>query len=90
MTDQLRELVTQIVKRLVDNPDKIKISVNAASTSVMLEISAAKGDLGKIIGKKGRTIEAIRTIMNSVTGKTGSRIYIDVKNNIPEMFRGRI
>lgn len=79
MTERLRELLTQIVKQLVDNPDRVEIAVNVGATTVMFEIAAVKSDVGKILGKRGRTIEAIRTIMMSAAGKIGKRVYVEVK-----------
>jgi predicted RNA-binding protein YlqC (UPF0109 family) len=79
MTDRLRDLLTQITKRLVDNPDQVEISANIGTTVMVFEIAVVKADLGKIIGKRGRTIEAIRMIMMSAAGKCGKRVYVEVK-----------
>ena len=79
MTDRLRDLLTQIVKQLVDNPDQVEITTNVGAATLMFEIAVFKEDLGKIIGKRGQTIGAIRTIMMSAAGKIGKRIYVEVK-----------
>ena len=79
MTDRLRELLTMIVKRLVDNPDQVQISEQIGASTLVFEIDVVKQDLGKIIGKKGQTIGSIRTIMMSAAGKSGKRVYIEVK-----------
>jgi predicted RNA-binding protein YlqC (UPF0109 family) len=79
ITDRLRDLLAQIAKRLVDNPDQVEISANVGATTMVFELSVAKADLGKIIGKRGHTIGAIRTIMMSVAGKIGKRVYVEVK-----------
>jgi predicted RNA-binding protein YlqC (UPF0109 family) len=79
MTDRLRELLTRIVKGLVDNPDQVEISANTGATTLVFEIDVIKQDMGKIIGKRGNTIGAIRTIMMSAAGKIGKRVYVEVK-----------
>jgi predicted RNA-binding protein YlqC (UPF0109 family) len=79
MTDRLRELLTRIVKGLVDNPDQVEISANTGATTLVFEIAVIKQDMGKIIGKRGNTIGAIRTIMMSAAGKIGKRVYVEVK-----------
>jgi predicted RNA-binding protein YlqC (UPF0109 family) len=78
-TEQLRYLLTQMVKRLVDNPDRVEIAVNVGASTLMFEIAVDKADLGKVIGKRGQTIGAIRTIMMSAAGKIGKRVYVEVK-----------
>lgn len=80
MTDRLRRLLSQITKRLVNTPDQVKIYENVGATSVVFEISVSKEEVGKIIGKRGQTIGAIRTIMRSAAGKIGKRVYIEVKD----------
>jgi predicted RNA-binding protein YlqC (UPF0109 family) len=79
MMDRLRELLTRIVKGLVDNPDQVEISANTGATTLVFEIAVFKQDMGKIIGKRGNTIGAIRTIMMSAAGKIGKRVYVEVK-----------
>jgi uncharacterized protein len=79
MTDRLRDLLTQIVKRLVDNPDQVEVAANVGATAMVFEIAVIKEDLGKIIGKRGNTIGAIRTIMMSAAGKIGKRVYVEVR-----------
>jgi uncharacterized protein len=78
-TDRLRDLLTQIVKQLVDNPDRVEVAANVGASTLMFEIAVNKEDLGKIIGKRGQTIGAIRTIMMSAAGKIGKRVYVELK-----------
>jgi uncharacterized protein len=79
MTDRLRDLLTEIVKQLVDNPDRVEVAANVGATAMVFEVAVVKSDLGKIIGKRGRTVEAIRTIMMSAAGKIGKRVYVEVR-----------
>lgn len=62
MTELLQEFITNTIKLLVDNPDDVKVSTSVSTKSVLVQIKSAKSDLGKIIGKKGRTIESLKII----------------------------
>lgn len=62
MSDLLKDFVDSTVKQIVDNPDEVKTSITVSTKSVIVQIKSEKEDLGKIIGKKGRTIEAMKVI----------------------------
>lgn len=62
MSDLLSEYVTDTIKRLVDNPEDVNIFITVSTKSVIVQIKSKKEDLGKIIGKKGRTIDALKII----------------------------
>jgi uncharacterized protein len=79
LVDRLKELLTQIAKHLVDNPDQVEVAENIGTTTLVFELAVTKSDLGKIIGKRGHTIGAIRTIMMSAAGKIGKRVYVEVR-----------
>jgi len=65
----LKDLIMRIVQALVDHPEQVEISeVKGAHVSV-LELKVAKEDIGKVIGKKGRNVQAIRTILSNASGK---------------------
>lgn len=74
----MKELVEIIVKALVDNPDKIQIKEIAGDKSVIYELRVGEGDMGKVIGKQGRTAGAIRTIIAAVAMKQGKRAVIEI------------
>ncbi len=74
----MKELLAEIVKRLVDHPDQVMINEIDSKKMTALEISVAMEDLGKFIGLKGRNINAIRTIMASVSRKIKKRILVEV------------
>lgn len=75
----MRELLSEVVKRLVDNPDQVKINEIQGATTLILELSVAKQDLGKVIGKRGKMIAAIRTVMMAASAKTHRRIIVEVE-----------
>jgi len=74
----MKELVECIAKALVDCPDAVRVTeVRGAQTSV-LELKVAREDLGKIIGKQGRTAHALRTIVNAASTKLRVRVVLEI------------
>jgi hypothetical protein len=74
----MKELIKHIVQALVDHPEQIAISEVEGKQSTLLEIKVAKEDIGKIIGKQGRTAQAIRTILNAASGKEKKRTIMEI------------
>lgn len=62
MTETVKSLVENIVRLMIDEPSELKVDVTISTKSVLVQIKSAKEDIGKIIGKKGRTIDAIKVI----------------------------
>lgn len=74
----MKEFVEYIVKNLVDNPDKVQINEIGGSQTLIIELSVDKEDIGKIIGKKGKTINAVRTLLMSVASRNGVRVNLEI------------
>jgi len=74
----MKELVELIAKALVDHPDKVKVKEIESAQSILLELRVADGDLGKVIGKQGRTARAIRTILNASGIKLKKRFVLEI------------
>ena len=74
----IKNLVEFIAKRLVDNPDAVSVTVVAAERTTVIELHVAKEDLGKIIGKEGKTAKAIRTILNAASAKLNKRVVLEI------------
>lgn len=74
----LKELVTYITKSLVDNPDAVQITEVEGEHTSVLELRVAKEDLGKVIGKQGRTARAIRTILAAASSKAKKRTVLEI------------
>ncbi|MFH1076850.1 MAG: KH domain-containing protein, partial [Pseudomonadota bacterium] len=73
----MKELIEQIAKALVDNPSQVSVmEVEGEQTSV-LELKVAKEDLGKVIGKQGRTARAMRTILSAASTKLRKRTVLE-------------
>jgi len=66
MSELLVEFVESTIKRMVDKEKEIKIGINLSTKNIIIQIEANKNDLGKIIGKKGRSIEALKIITSAV------------------------
>ncbi len=74
----MKELITYIAKALVDNPDQVDVlEVKGGQTSV-LELKVAKEDLGKVIGKQGRSARAMRTILSAASTKIKKRTVLEI------------
>ena len=74
----MKDLLIQIVKALVDNPEQVQVNEIVSVQTVVLELTVAKNDMGKIIGKQGRTAHAIRTVLNASSGKTRKRYVLEI------------
>jgi len=67
------KLIEDIVKELVDKPDEVTITSVESERTIIYELRVGDGDLGKVIGKKGRTAQAIRTIVAAISAKGGGK-----------------
>ncbi len=74
----MKELVEIMAKALVDNPDQVRITEISAEHALVIELKTAKEDVGKIIGKKGRNVQAIRTILNAASAKLRKRVILEI------------
>ena len=74
----VKELVTEIAKILVDNPGEVTVREVAGEQVTVLELRVAPGDLGKVIGKQGRTAKSIRTILNAVASRTSRKVVLEI------------
>jgi uncharacterized protein len=74
----LKELIEYIAKALVDNPDDVDVSEVSGEQTVVLELRVAKDDLGKVIGKQGRTVKAMRAILNAASSKVRKRADLEI------------
>ena len=74
----MKEFVEYIVKNLVDSPDKVRITEVGGTHTLIIELAVDKADIGKIIGKKGKTINAIRTLLMSVASRNGIRVSLEI------------
>jgi predicted RNA-binding protein YlqC (UPF0109 family) len=74
----MKDLVEQIAKVLVDNPDEVKVQAIDGEQVTVLELRVSPDDLGKVIGKQGRTARSIRTILNAAGVKLKKRFTLEI------------
>jgi len=74
----VKELVVFIAKKLVDSPEEVDVTSTDHQKTVYLELRVGSGDLGKIIGKEGRTAKALRHIVSAAAMKTGKRAILEI------------
>jgi predicted RNA-binding protein YlqC (UPF0109 family) len=74
----MKELVELVAKALVDHPERVKVKEIEGGQATVLELRVADGDLGKVIGKQGRTARAIRTILNASGTKLKKRFVLEI------------
>jgi len=74
----MKELIYYIAQALVDNPEQVTVSEVQGNQTSVLELKVAKEDLGKVIGKQGRTARAMRTILSAASAKIKKRTVLEI------------
>jgi predicted RNA-binding protein YlqC (UPF0109 family) len=75
---RMKELIKHIAQSLVDNPDKVEVTEVIGQQASVIELRVAKEDMGKVIGKQGRTAQAIRTILSAASAKVHKRAGLEI------------
>ena len=74
----LKDLVLTIARALVDDPDAVEVREIDGDHNSVVELRVAKNDVGKVIGRDGRTAQSMRTILTAAASKTGRRLHLDI------------
>ena len=74
----MKDLINFIAQALVDHPEEVSVKAVEGNQTSVLELRVAKEDLGKVIGKQGRTAKAMRTILNAASAKTKKRTVLEI------------
>jgi uncharacterized protein len=74
----MKELITYMARALVDNPDSVEVTEVVGEQTTVLELRVAKEDLGKVIGKQGKTAKAMRTILSAASTKAHKRSVLEI------------
>ena len=74
----LKELVESMAKALVERPDEVSVTEVEGDHNLLLELRVAKEDIGKVIGREGRTAQSLRTILTAASIKLGRRSHLDI------------
>jgi uncharacterized protein len=78
MADEIKELVDFVIRALVDQPDQVVVTAVTGEKTSVYELRVGEGDLGKVIGKHGRTIRAIRTLLSAASTKENKRAVLEI------------
>ena len=74
----MKNLIKRIVQTMVDNPEEVEVSEIEGEQITVLELKVAKADMGKVIGKKGRNVRAIRTILSAASAKVKKHTVLEI------------
>jgi predicted RNA-binding protein YlqC (UPF0109 family) len=75
---ELSKMIAYLARMLVDLPDQVEVNEIAGENTTVIELKVAKEDLGKIIGKQGRTARAVRTVLNGASTKLRRRTVLEI------------
>ena len=75
----MKELVEMIASALVDNPDEVVVTETETENEIVLKLSVAPADMGKVIGKQGKIAKAIRTVVRASASKSDKKILVDTQ-----------
>ncbi|MDD5492249.1 MAG: KH domain-containing protein [bacterium] len=78
MLSNIKDLVEYIVKALVDEPDKVSVNEVLGEQAVVLELRVSQPDIGKVIGKQGRIVKAIRLLLGAAGSKAKKRVVLEI------------
>ena len=74
----LKDLIHAIAVELVDRPDQVQVTEVGGEQNSVIELRVAKEDIGKVIGKEGRTAQSMRTLLTALSQKVGRRAHLDI------------
>ena len=74
----MKDLITYLAQALVDHPEQVTVTEIEGNQTMVLELKVAKEDIGKVIGKQGRTARAMRTILNAASAKMKKRCVLEI------------
>ena len=74
----MKELIKRIAQAMVDDPEQVSITEVEGDTTIILELRVAKEDIGKILGKRGHNVAAIRTILGAASAKVKKRVMLEI------------
>ena len=74
----MKQILIDITKAIVEDPDSVSVTEKVSSDTVVLELSVAKRDMGRVIGKEGKIAKSIRTVMRAAAAKENKRVIVDI------------
>ncbi len=77
--NDMKELVEVIAKALVDNPDEVAVTESVKDDEIVVELTVASSDMGKVIGKQGRIAKAIRSVVKAAASKEDKKVIVEIQ-----------
>ncbi len=74
----MKQILLDITKAIVEDPDSVSVSEKVSGDTVVLELSVAKHDMGRVIGKEGKIAKSIRTVMRAAAAKENKRVIVEI------------
>lgn len=74
----MKQILLDITKAIVEDPDSVSVSEKVSGDTIVLELSVAKQDMGRVIGKEGKIAKSIRTVMRAAAAKENKRVIVDI------------
>lgn len=74
----MKQILLDITKAIVEDPDSVSVSEKVSGDTIVLELSVAKQDMGRVIGKEGKIAKSIRTVMRAAANKENKRVIVDI------------
>ncbi len=74
----MKDLIHNIICMLVDNPEDIRITGMSGANTLIFELRCNSDDIGKVIGKEGKTVGAVRALLNAIAARQGRRVFLEV------------
>lgn len=74
----MRDVIEYVTQSLVENPEQVQVDTHRVGTTLYVDVTAAPGDVGRLIGRKGRTAQAIRLVAKAAATREGLRIVVDI------------
>ena len=74
----MKQILLDITKAIVEDPDSVSVTEKVSGDTVVLELSVAKQDMGRVIGKEGKIAKSIRTVMRAAAAKENKRVIVDI------------
>lgn len=75
----MKEFIASLAQSLVSRPDAVSVTETQDERGTVLELSVAREDVGKVIGRQGRTIRALRIVLNAACAKSGARCFLEIR-----------
>lgn len=74
----MKQILLDITKAIVEDPDSVNVTEKVSGDTVVLELSVAKHDMGRVIGKEGKIAKSIRTVMRAAAARENKRVIVDI------------